>query len=261
MTTQQEKPTQPKRKPSSQPSLISNYFKRIDPPPGKSQSIHSSAIPAIGRNETSSDPARSSSPIPDEYVEDDRVSKRPRLGSPPSPDGPSPTTPGEERNALSVLMSPKVKEFRPAPESPRTARYKYLTASTKSDVENLSPEQLAKKKSLHEKFVQKLGRPDSLVALQTASQVEASAGEDEGDDEKEDIPAKKTLREKYAAAGSARAVGNKQAATISTKLTPLERQFVEIKKQYPDTLLLIEVGYKFRFFGEDAKVFRCRSSS
>jgi DNA mismatch repair protein MSH3 len=29
---------------------------------------------------------------------------------------------------------------------------------------------------------------------------------------------------------------------------------VELKKQYPDTLLLIEVGYKFRFFGEDARV-------
>jgi DNA mismatch repair protein MSH3 len=32
----------------------------------------------------------------------------------------------------------------------------------------------------------------------------------------------------------------------------LEQQFVDIKSQYPDALLLIECGYKFRFFGDDA---------
>jgi DNA mismatch repair protein MSH3 len=37
-------------------------------------------------------------------------------------------------------------------------------------------------------------------------------------------------------------------------LTPLEKQYVEIKDQYPDAILCIEVGYKFRFFGEDAEV-------
>ncbi|KAF9115554.1 Mismatch repair protein msh3 [Mortierella sp. AM989] len=37
-------------------------------------------------------------------------------------------------------------------------------------------------------------------------------------------------------------------------LTPLEKQFVEIKDQYPDVILCIEVGYKFRFFGEDAEI-------
>ncbi|KAF9901347.1 Mismatch repair protein msh3 [Lobosporangium transversale] len=36
--------------------------------------------------------------------------------------------------------------------------------------------------------------------------------------------------------------------------TPLEKQFVEIKDQHPDAILCIEVGYKFRFFGEDAEI-------
>jgi DNA mismatch repair protein MSH3 len=36
--------------------------------------------------------------------------------------------------------------------------------------------------------------------------------------------------------------------------TPLEKQVVELKARHPGILLLIEVGYKFRFFGEDAKV-------
>lgn len=38
------------------------------------------------------------------------------------------------------------------------------------------------------------------------------------------------------------------------KYTPLESQVVDLKARYPDCLLLIEVGYKFRFFGEDAKI-------
>ncbi|KAI9103843.1 DNA mismatch repair protein msh3 [Phlyctochytrium arcticum] len=36
--------------------------------------------------------------------------------------------------------------------------------------------------------------------------------------------------------------------------TPLEKQFMEIKSQNPDCLLVVEVGYKFRLFGDDAKV-------
>nr|KAJ3420690.1 Mismatch repair protein msh3 [Polyrhizophydium stewartii] len=38
------------------------------------------------------------------------------------------------------------------------------------------------------------------------------------------------------------------------KLTPLEQQFLEIKSAHPDVLLFVEVGYKYRFFGEDAKI-------
>ncbi|KAJ2725021.1 Mismatch repair protein msh3 [Coemansia sp. Benny D115] len=38
------------------------------------------------------------------------------------------------------------------------------------------------------------------------------------------------------------------------RYTPLEQQVLEIKKQHPDTLLAVEVGYKYRFFGEDARI-------
>ncbi|KAJ3167488.1 Mismatch repair protein msh3, partial [Irineochytrium annulatum] len=37
-----------------------------------------------------------------------------------------------------------------------------------------------------------------------------------------------------------------------TKYTPLELQYLEIKQKYPECLLIVEVGYKFRFFQEDA---------
>jgi DNA mismatch repair protein MSH3 len=35
--------------------------------------------------------------------------------------------------------------------------------------------------------------------------------------------------------------------------TPLERQFMDIKSEHPGVLLMIECGYRYRFFGEDAE--------
>ncbi|XP_062924627.1 DNA mismatch repair protein Msh3 [Mobula hypostoma] len=36
--------------------------------------------------------------------------------------------------------------------------------------------------------------------------------------------------------------------------TPLELQFLEIKKQHKDAVLCVECGYKYRFFGDDAEI-------
>ncbi|KAM9446339.1 DNA mismatch repair protein Msh3 [Clarias gariepinus] len=44
---------------------------------------------------------------------------------------------------------------------------------------------------------------------------------------------------------------NKRTKSI---YTPLEQQYMEIKEQYKDTILCVECGYKYRFFGEDAEV-------
>ncbi|KAJ2071183.1 Mismatch repair protein msh3 [Coemansia sp. S155-1] len=38
------------------------------------------------------------------------------------------------------------------------------------------------------------------------------------------------------------------------KYTPLEIQVLETKERHPDILLAVEVGYKYRFFGEDARI-------
>lgn len=38
------------------------------------------------------------------------------------------------------------------------------------------------------------------------------------------------------------------------KYTPLEQQVIDLKAKYAGTILLIECGYKYRFFGEDAQV-------
>ncbi|NXG75078.1 MSH3 protein, partial [Baryphthengus martii] len=44
---------------------------------------------------------------------------------------------------------------------------------------------------------------------------------------------------------------NKRTKSI---YTPLELQFMEMKKQYKDAVLCVECGYKYRFFGEDAEI-------
>ncbi|KAK4816335.1 hypothetical protein QYF61_015019, partial [Mycteria americana] len=44
---------------------------------------------------------------------------------------------------------------------------------------------------------------------------------------------------------------NKRTKSI---YTPLELQFIEMKKQYKDAVLCVECGYKYRFFGEDAEL-------
>ena len=40
----------------------------------------------------------------------------------------------------------------------------------------------------------------------------------------------------------------------SKAYTPLEQQFIAIKAEYPDAMLFVECGYKYRFFGEDAEI-------
>ena len=41
------------------------------------------------------------------------------------------------------------------------------------------------------------------------------------------------------------------------KWTPLEKQVIDFKTQQQDAVLLVECGYRFRFFGEDAEVRAC----
>lgn len=46
----------------------------------------------------------------------------------------------------------------------------------------------------------------------------------------------------------------KMEAGRGSKLTPMEEQVVAIKNKNPDIVLLVECGYKFKFFGRDAEI-------
>ena len=105
------------------------------------------------------------------------------------------------------------------------------------------------KQKLHEKFKKKLGRPDSIAEIKRRNRhitEEAAEGQDadeDGEADEDPEPAPKAKGRKGAA-----------AAKTKDKLTPLEKQVLAIKRDHQDTLLIVEVGYKFRFFGEDARV-------
>ena len=136
--------------------------------------------------------------------------------------------------------------------SERTSRYLFSSSPAQNDESILIDEESQKRKErLHQKFVKKLGRPDSIAEIkrrnwhitEETAEDQIGAEDDEDSGELEDIPKQPTKGKK--------AVATKKG---TTKLTPLEKQVLEIKRGHADTLLVVEVGYKFRFFGEDARI-------
>lgn len=141
---------------------------------------------------------------------------------------------------------------RHSPKTDSTARTgKYLYGgSTSQNVENGTQEENGQDEAetrreqdeLHRKFVKKLGHPDSMASRWREQHDRAAGGDDEdgegdADEDESSAPAK-----------------TKKKGSKTGKLTPMELQFLEIKRKHLDTVLIMEVGYKFRFFGEDARI-------
>ena len=102
-------------------------------------------------------------------------------------------------------------------------------------------------------------RTSATTALKRRRLIVSEDEDDHDDDEYQEqqpiIPLKKSVTTSTTPIRS-RVNAGRQSDAKNTKsiYTPLEKQYLEIKKQYPDAILCIEVGYKFRFFGEDAEV-------
>lgn len=121
-------------------------------------------------------------------------------------------------------------------------RYLYDGSSSKAaDAEPTDQDEAdsAMRQELHRKFVKKLGRPDAMAWRRRIDVADATNEEDENDGEDEDDAAPTRTKKKGAKTG---------------KLTPMEIQFLDIKRKHMDTVLIVEVGYKFRFFGDDARI-------
>ena len=134
--------------------------------------------------------------------------------------------------------------------SDRTAKYLFSSSPLQDD-ENLNdphldPDTQKQREQLHQKFVKKLGRPDSIADLR-----QKSGHLDEADDD--EAAAQAEEEEGEAVEPDPKPAKGKKGAAKKSKLTPMEKQVLEIKALHPDTLLIVEVGYKFRFFGEDAR--------
>ncbi|KAL5597010.1 uncharacterized protein BROUX77_006958 [Berkeleyomyces rouxiae] len=110
---------------------------------------------------------------------------------------------------------------------------------------SMTQEERDERASRHEKYVKKLGNPNSSIglsrgwrSLESADNNDGEEAEEEDDMEEEDERPAKRIAKKGPAL---------------KKLTPMLQQIIDIKKKHMDTLLVVEVGYKFQFFGEDAR--------
>ncbi|KAK6250568.1 DNA mismatch repair protein MutS [Theobroma cacao] len=140
--------------------------------------------------------------------------KTPSTPTPPANPSSSPSPPSPP------IPSPNVKATVSFSPSKRKLLSTHLTSTPKKPKTTLSPHThnpvpLQSNPSLHQKFLHKLLEPSPRRPLEPT--VELS-----GSDHK--------------------------------KYTPLEQQVVDLKNKYPDVLLMVEVGYRFRFFGKDAEI-------
>ena len=166
----------------------------------------------------------------------------------------------DDSSAVTVAHSaPK----RSKPLSDKTSRYLFSSSPAQAGEDSVAaaiaePEderEKRRKNRLHEQFVKKLGQPTGLpwqmngrngptdVRQNAGGPDDLGEGEDESDDVDDTQAAGRAKSTKKGAAGQKR----------GPKLTPLERQILDIKREHMDTVLVVEVGYKFRFFGEDAR--------
>lgn len=149
------------------------------------------------------------------------------------------------------LISTTANEIR-KPKTPlHTSKYAFSSSPVRHE-ENVEEDEETKrrKESLHEKFVKKLGRADSIAEIKRRNWVvseetaqDQNDGEDAEDAEEDEAP-------KPASKGRKGVTAKKGAS----KLTPMEKQFLDIKRKHLDTLMVMEVGYKFKFLGEDARI-------
>ncbi|OAQ84357.1 DNA mismatch repair protein MSH3 [Purpureocillium lilacinum] len=127
-----------------------------------------------------------------------------------------------------------------------SANHSGTTSKASTSHETIDGDDLATRRrneDLHRRFVKKLGHPDAMSwrarGTHDEDQVAAEDGDADGDAAEEEEVAPTRTKKKGAKTG---------------KLTPMEVQFLDIKRKHMDTILIVEVGYKFRFFGEDARI-------
>lgn len=133
----------------------------------------------------------------------------------------------------------------------RTSKFIFSSSpvETENQAEPDTEEARRVKEKLHQKFVKKLGRPDSIAEIKRRHGTineEAAEGEDDDEDALEDDEPPSKSKSKGKSGAAAKKGGH--------KLTPMEKQIIDLKQKHPDTILVVEVGYKFRFFGEDARI-------
>lgn len=141
----------------------------------------------------------------------------------------------------------------PASSSERTEQFRFAGVSASERTEGQDEQETAQRRKerekLHQRFVKKLGGSDCLIGIGSKNDHNLDGEMDaaEGDEDEEATAAAQPLPIK----GKGKSATGKKGGS---KLTPMEKQVIEIKRKHMDTVLVVEVGYKFRFFGEDARI-------
>ncbi|KAK2755526.1 Mismatch repair protein msh3 [Arachnomyces sp. PD_36] len=261
-----------KRKPSSQQPSISSFFTKAAP--SASSTTANKAQNGGKKGNVGKVVEKEKSPIPevangnleaengDEDEEDEDIvlpaQKRARINgykapvtSRPHPvreKKKSPETVAEDvpEESMGTTATEEVRgrSNQPTSSAGRTDKFRFGSSPQRDNLEGNDLErQRREKEKLHQKFVKRLGGADCTIGIGRKTALDedsAVAGEDaEGDEEEEPAPP------------PSKAKGGKKS---TGKLTPMEKQVLEIKRKHQDTVLVVEVGYKFRFFGEDAKI-------
>ncbi|KAJ9645188.1 Mismatch repair protein msh3 [Coniosporium tulheliwenetii] len=159
--------------------------------------------------------------------------------------------PREHRQSLGQASSAGLNSARGPKVSARTSKYIFSSSPPQDEnqVEPDTDEVRRHKERLHQRFVKKLGKPDSIAEIKRRNHFiteETADGEPDAEDEEaeEEEPPPKAAKGRKGAAAKA----------SKSKLTPMEKQVLDLKRKHMDALLVVEVGYKFRFFGEDARI-------
>ena len=149
------------------------------------------------------------------------------------------------------LISTTANEIRNPKPPQHTSKYAFSSSPTRDD-ENVEEDDETKrrKERLHEKFVKKLGRPESIAEIKRRNWVSSEETAQDQSEGNEDDDAEEDTMPEPATKGRKGVTAKKGAS----KLTPMEKQFLEIKRKHMDTLMVMEVGYKYKFWGEDARI-------
>lgn len=193
-------------------------------------------------------PARKRAIDEDGEDQDSARSSPPKRARSTAGDAPRPSP----RPSLVQASATSLNSAKPSKVTDRTSKFLFSSSPPRRDENHEEEENTAAsqkhREKLHEKFVKKLGRPDSFAELRRKNKIiteeEANGEGAEGDEDDDEEPAPRPTK------------GKKGAATkkAGSKLTPMEKQYLDIKRKHLDTVIVMEVGYKFRFFGEDARV-------
>lgn len=205
---------------------------------------------------------------------------------------PPKTLTSHDRSKLQLLSSQRHDKYSykfPSPSQTNGDTNKDQASDELNDL-ILTEKQLHEKEQRRKAFYERLRTPGAieqikrrtpqtlLVKEDLSTSIDGSSHGDENDDtpadgntnendsgENEDgsnSSSISNLATKFSNTKKSRSSTKKTASTVlstnnghsyKSKLTPMNQQYVDLKRQHPDTILLIETGYKYQLFGNDAR--------